>query len=100
MAHLTGRDEAFNDVSLKIIKKGKSKRVVSEVKTNEDGLFDFGNIKQGSYSLIVSYPKLNTFYLDLMVSEKNINQNEQIIIWLGADFLKPCSGSYAKLKEK
>jgi hypothetical protein len=100
MAHLEGRDEAFEDVSVKIFKKGKSKKAIKETKTSIDGLFDFSSLKSGKYNLVVSYPKLSNFYLDLVVSSENPPKNEQITIWLGADFLKPCSGSYAELKEK
>jgi hypothetical protein len=100
MAHLDRGDEPFPDVVIRITKKDKPKNIVKETKINDSGVFDFGDLKQGRYDLIASYPHLKDFYLDLLVTAKHASKNEQIIIWLAADFIKPCSGSYAELKEK
>jgi hypothetical protein len=100
MAHLDKGDTPLYDITIKITKKNKPNKIIREVKTDDNGLFNFGKLSRGSYSLVASYPSLNNFYLDLLISSKDASKNKQIIIWLGADFLKPCSGSYAELKEK
>jgi len=96
MAHLDKRDEPLSGISIILFKEGK-KAAIKETLTDKNGMFQFGKLKRGSYSLIASYPNLANFYLNLLVSDsKSKKTDEEIIIWLDADFLKPCSGSYAE----
>lgn len=99
MTHLNRGDEPLSDVSIKLFKKGEEK-VYKETKTNSSGEFQLGKLKRGNYALVASYPNLGDLSLYLLVStSKTKTSDEEIVIWLGADFLKPCSGSYAKLKK-
>jgi hypothetical protein len=99
MAHLEKRDEPLHKISLRIYKQYKLKKAVYQVTSNQIGEFEFDKLKPGKYTLKASYKGLNDFYLDLIVaSAKSPSTNQTLIVWMGADFLKPCSGSYAELK--
>lgn len=101
MAHLKDRNEPLSGINIKIVRKDKPKKIVIETKTAEDGTFEVKKLKSGSYTLVTNYSGLENFYLDLLIlSPKNEETENDIIIWLGADYLKPCSGSYAELKNK
>lgn len=73
--------------------------IVAKQSINEDGSFGFGPVKPGKYQLKVTAPAFRDFYLDLQVRRSKITKNQKdIIIIMGTDFTKPCSGSAAELR--
>ena len=96
MAHLDAGDAPLADISIRLVKRSDQQSIVHQTSSDKDGAFSFGAIQTGEYTLITHYKGLSDFYLDLSVSPSSINSPGSLIIWLGADFNKPCSGSYAE----
>ena|SRR2546423_6087718 len=98
----------FNDgegpltiASVTLIRGGNGGPVIAKQAVNKDGSFSFNKVQPGKYQLKVTAPALRDFYLDLKVNRsKATKDQEEIIIIMGMDFIKPCSGSSAELKVK
>ena len=75
--------------------------VISKQTVNKDGSFSFRKIKSGKYYLIVSVPHLIDFDLKLDVRRLNASKDrKEIVVIMGADFIKECNGSSAELRTK
>lgn len=49
------------------LQKRKNKKTIQETKTNDKGWFEFLNIKEGKYTLIVSFPNTKTLFIPIKV---------------------------------
>jgi hypothetical protein len=75
--------------------------VIAKQVVKEDGSFEFSHIEPGKYQMMVSEPGLINFYLDLQVRRSKATKDQkEIIVIMGADFRKECSGSFAELRVK
>lgn len=90
------------DEAVVILKKGDNAGpVIAKQSINQDGSFSFNKVRPGKYQLKVTATGLLDFYLDLQVRRSKAGTNQkEIIIIMGADFMKPCSGSSAELRVK
>ena len=77
-------------------------RVVTETTVGEGGYFQFSKkVKPGKYVLKVSHPNLATFYGRVrLTSARGQSSQQELVVTLGADFTKPCGGSFAALRIK
>ncbi len=86
-----------------LLEPGGSERVITETTANKDGSFGLTDIKPGQYVLRVTDTGLAAYYgrVHLTRPAKTAESPQQeIVVTLGADFLKPCGGSSAELREK
>jgi hypothetical protein len=77
-------------------------RVVAETTADEHGCFKFSKkVKPGKYVLKVSYPNLAAFYGRVrLTASKAQSSRQELVVTIGADFTKPCGGSFAELRIK
>lgn len=90
------------DEAIVTLKKGNNAGpIVAKQSINKDGSFNFSKVKPGKYQLKVTAPGLRNFYLDLEVRRSKATEDQsEIIVIMGIEFLKPCSGSSAVLRVK
>lgn len=76
--------------------------VIAETTSRPDGFFEFSKkVKPGKYVLKVTHPNLAAFYGRVRVTaSKARTPQQEILVTIGADFTKPCGGSFAELREK
>jgi hypothetical protein len=99
VAQLDKGETPLLDITVKIL--NRNGRVVAMAVTRDDGLFDLTRkIKRGKYVLDVSYKRLLATYtgaLEVVRAEPNVPRKE-IVVTLGADFVRPCGNTHAELK--
>ncbi|HEX8491451.1 MAG TPA: carboxypeptidase-like regulatory domain-containing protein [Pyrinomonadaceae bacterium] len=91
------------DIAVELLEDRRDKkRVIAKMTTGNDGVFNLRKIKPGSYILRVSYKGVLAPYDDRIrvVSSKGKESKSEIVVTLGADFNKPCGGTYAELRKK
>jgi hypothetical protein len=103
VAQLKRGETSLYDITVKILEDRDKGRVIAQMVTGRDGVFSFQKkLKPGKYILEVSYePYLATYSGRVLVmSSKAVEARKEIVVTLGADFTKPCGGSYAELRER
>jgi hypothetical protein len=101
VSQLVRGETPLHDITVKILEDPYKGRVIAQMVTGEEGVFSFRKkIKPGKYILEVSYePYLATYSGRIVVVASNENESrKEIVVILGADFIKPCGGSYAELR--
>jgi hypothetical protein len=90
------------DASLELHEKTSAGRLVSKVKSNEEGRFIFENVVASKYTLIASYPTFVTLHVPVRVtgSKTGKNKSKEIVILLNALIDKPCGGGDAYLQRQ
>jgi hypothetical protein len=89
--------------SVALLDKGGAERVIAQTTVKADGGFGFTDIKPGKYTLRVTHPGLAAYYGGIHVTppaKTADTPQPEIVVTIGADFLKPCGGSSAELREK
>lgn len=88
--------------SVELLEDRYQGRMVAETIADSDGCFKFKKkIKAGKYILKVSHPNLAAFYGRVRVTSfKSQDVQKEIVVIIGADFTKPCGGSFAELRIK
>jgi hypothetical protein len=96
--NVKGRDEALPGVRIVITRQHRRSKIVGNTVTDELGHFEVAGLASGTFTLVTSYPGLRDFSIDLILKrEKGKVKSDRLEIWLGADFEKPCSGSFFKV---
>jgi hypothetical protein len=99
VAQLDKGETPLHDITVKVL--SRNGRVIARAVTGEDGLFDLTRkIKPGEYVLDVSYKRLLATYKGKLIVER-IKPNapaKEIVVTLGADFVRPCGGTHVELK--
>ena len=102
VSQLERGETPLHDITVRILEDRYKGRVIAQMVTGADGLFSFRKkLKPGKYILEVSYkPYLATYSGRMLVEAPKANEaRTEIVVTLGADFIKPCGGSYAELRE-
>jgi hypothetical protein len=98
VAELNKGETPLDNAVVTLKRGGNFGPVVAQQEVNKDGGFGF-RVKPGKYQLKVSVPHLSDFYLDLRVRGPKADKvRKEIVVIMGADFTKECSGSSAELR--
>jgi hypothetical protein len=100
VAELNRGETPLDNAVVTLRRGGYGGSVIAKQAVKADGSFSF-KVMPGKYQLKVSAPALRNFYLDLQVGRSKLAKDQQeIIVIMGADAAKECSGSYAELRVK
>ena len=101
VAELNKGETPLTEAVITLKKGNHDGPVIAKQSINEAGSFSFSKVKPGNYQLKVTAPSLRDFYLDLQVRRSKASKDQkEIIVIMGTDFTKPCSGSSAELRVK
>ncbi|HUK89614.1 MAG TPA: hypothetical protein VLZ81_04375 [Blastocatellia bacterium] len=80
-------------------------RVIAETSSGADGSYSFNAVRSGRRLLKFAFHDLAPFYVRLRVLRKKSKSRQsgrgstrEVVIVMGADFRKPCGGSFAQLR--
>lgn len=96
MAHLDSGDSPMAGVHLTLSRLGKKSQPIKTL-SDANGNFSFPSVRTGRYRLTSHYESLRDFSIDLAIQNERSLAKQDLLIWLGADFRKPCSDSYAEV---
>lgn len=103
VAHLTQGESPISNATVSLLKDKYKGHVIAETTTDENGVYAFKDVESGRYVLKVTSPNLAAFYVRVRVARdksKGTRIKREIVILMGADFKKPCAGSFAELRER
>lgn len=90
--------------SVTLLRNGYRGRRVAGTRTDENGNFDLGRVRRGKYVLKISYSELVPFYVGVDVvnagTPRQKDSRREIVVTMGADFVSPCGGSRAEVKDR
>jgi len=101
IAQLDKGETPLSQSSVTLMKGPENGPVIATRTVDANGLFNFDHLKPGKYRLKVTTPHLIDFYVDLILKpDRRAKDEKEIVIKMGADFLKACNGSSAELRTK
>ena len=103
VGQLKSGEAPLYDITVELLEDRRDKkRVIAKVTTGNDGVFNLRKIKPGSYILRVSYKDFLAPYDGRIrvVPSKGKESKSEIVVTLGADFIRPCGGTYVELRNK
>ncbi len=100
-----GKEDAFPDVLVRVFdeaEKNEDKRLIASSKTDDNGYFEFVNLKEGNYFIEASPLGFAPYEVRVRKSNdkklSNKENSQEIIIVFGDDMAKPCRGNYSELR--
>ena len=102
VSQLEKGETPLGQASVELLEDRYRGRVVAKTTADENGCFKLSKrVKPGKYVLKVSYPNLAVFYGRVrLIASKAQSARQELFITMGADFTKPCGGSFAELRIK
>jgi hypothetical protein len=101
VTRFNGGEQPVAPASVKLKRGNNTGPVIAKQSVGTDGRFNFDHIKPGKYVMIVSAPHYIDFYLELQFARPTTGKDDkEVVVIMGADFTKECSGSKAELRIK
>ena len=93
-----GAENRIKGTKINLKAKNESDKSITEVETDEGGLFEIKEVRKGKYNLVVSYPNAVTLYVPISLVKSGSDKYLQIT--LGAIIGETCGGGDVELVDK
>jgi len=101
ISHVQNGESPVREASVTLMKGPENGPVIATRSVDANGRFNFDHLKAGKYRLKVTTPHLINFYVDLILKpDRRAKDEKEIVITIGADFIKTCNGSSAEVRIK
>lgn|GEM_PF-2685455 len=89
------------NATVELHEKNSEGRIITQVKTDENGRFRFADVVSGRYAIVASYPTLVTLHVPVRITSKSRKgERKEIVIILNGLIDKPCGDGDAYLQEQ
>jgi hypothetical protein len=98
-----GKYRFLNNARVLLISESDKTNIIKTSAVRDDGYFNIGGVQPGRYILSAQSEAMISAYVDLTVSEKDINNPKDkliIFIVLSADATKECGGASITIESK
>ncbi|MBK7510695.1 MAG: carboxypeptidase regulatory-like domain-containing protein [Chloracidobacterium sp.] len=93
-----GAENRIKGAKINLKAKNESDKSITEVETDQDGLFEIKGARKGKYNLVVSYPNAVTLYVPISLSKSG--NDKYLHITLGAIIGETCGGGDVELVDE